>query len=135
MTQGRWFVTLGAISAALAVIAGAAGAHGLTDVLERDALQAFRSASNYHLIHSLALCVIGVWLDLRNDTSGSAPRSRWLRWAGWSMLLGIVGFSGSLYLLTLGAGSTPGWVGPITPIGGLCLIVGWLAWAGAATRK
>lgn len=133
MTHGRWFVTLGALSGAVAVIAGAYGAHGLSEILERDALQVFRTAGDYHLIHSLALCVIGVWLGLPN---GSTSTRNWLRAAGWSMLLGIVGFSGSLYLLAfLGEGSAAQWVGPITPIGGLCFIVGWLAMAGAATRK
>ncbi|TDJ42027.1 MAG: DUF423 domain-containing protein [Gammaproteobacteria bacterium] len=133
MTQGRWFVTLGAVSGALAVIAGASGAHGLSDIIERDSLQVFRTASNYQLIHSLVLCLIGVWLDVPN---GSASGRLWLRWAGWLVLIGIIGFSGSLYLLAfLGGGSGTGWVGPLTPIGGLCLIVGWLALARAATRK
>ncbi len=132
MTHSRWFVTLGAVSGALAVIAGAYGAHGLSEIIQRDALGVFRTASDYHLIHSLALCVVGLWLDSPNT---SASTSRWLGWAGWSMALGIVGFSGSLYLLAfLGGGSGSGWVGPLTPIGGLCFIVGWLALARAATR-
>ena len=131
MTQSRWFVTLGAVSGAVAVVAGAFGAHGLTNILERDALGVFRTASNYQLIHSLVLCLIGVWLD---SPSGSASGRRWLRWAGWLMLIGIIGFSGSLYLLALLGGSGMGWVGPLTPIGGLCFVVGWLTLAGAATR-
>jgi uncharacterized membrane protein YgdD (TMEM256/DUF423 family) len=141
MTQSRWFVTLGAISGAVAVIAGAFGAHGLADILGRDALGVFRTASNYQLIHSLALCLIGVWLDSpTGSASGRSSGGKWLRWAGWSMLIGIIGFSGSLYMLALsgagsgGAGNGPGWVGPLTPIGGLCFVVGWLALAGAATR-
>jgi uncharacterized membrane protein YgdD (TMEM256/DUF423 family) len=122
----------------VAVIAGAFGAHSLADVVDGDGLQAFRTASNYQLVHSLALCLIGVWLE------GGHSGSRWLRWAGWSMLLGIVCFSGSLYLLVLlngtGPGSTgPEWmgpiVGPVTPIGGMCFIAGWLALARAATSK
>jgi uncharacterized membrane protein YgdD (TMEM256/DUF423 family) len=136
MTQSRWFVALGAVSGALAVLAGAFGAHGLADILERDALSAFRTASDYQLVHSLVLCLIGVWLDSPNGSaSGRSSGHRWLRWAGWSMLVGIIGFSGSLYLLTLlGGASGLGWVGLLTPIGGLCLVVGWLALACAATR-
>ncbi len=104
----------------MAVIAGAFGAHGLADVVDADGLQAFRTASNYHLVHSLALCLIGVWLDLLNRSaseggsgsySGDSSECKWLRWAGWSMLLGIICFSGSLYLLVLFSGSGPGWLG------------------------
>ena len=128
----------------MAVIAGAFGAHGLADVVDGDGLQAFRTASSYHLIHSLALCLIGVWLDLLNRSasgagSGGNSGSRWLPWAGWSMLLGIICFSGSLYLLVLFSGSGPEWLGPVmgpvTPIGGMCFSVGWLALARAATSK
>ena len=132
MTKSRWFVTLGAVSGALAVIAGAFGAHGLADVAERDALEVFRTASDYQLVHSLVLCLIGVWLDSPN---ASASGRRWLRWAGWSMFVGIIVFSGSLYVLALLGGSASAWVGPLTPIGGLCFVVGWLALAGGATRS
>ena len=128
----------------MAVIAGAFGAHALAGVVDAAGLQAFRTASSYQLVHSLALCLIGVWLDLLNRSAsggspGSNPGGKWLRWAGWSMLLGIVCFSGSLYLLVLLNGGGPEWlgpvVGPVTPIGGMCFIVGWLAMARAATSK
>ena len=55
-----------------------------------------------------------------------------LRWAGWLMFAGIVLFSGSLYLLTLGG---PRWLGPVTPVGGVAFITGWFAMVWATWRR
>jgi len=100
---------------AVAVGLGAFGAHALKDVLTADQLVVWKTATLYHFIHGLALLVLSIVYQLRP--------SKWL-WASIiSLLLGVVLFSGSLYLLT-----TQGWLwlGPITPIGGLAFILGWV---------
>src|SRR5262245_972160 len=112
-----WGVT-GALLAALAVLAGAFGAHALKGSLTPAALAAFETAVRYQFFHALALIVIAALLE--------RPRHGAVAGAAWTMLLGIVLFSGSLYLLTL----TPmRWPGPVTPIGGLCFMIGWLSLA------
>ena len=108
----------GALLAALAVLAGAFGAHALKGSLTPVALAAFETAVRYQFFHALALLVIAALLE--------RPRHGAVAGAAWAMLLGIVFFSGSLYLLTL----TPmRWPGPFTPLGGLCFLVGWLTLA------
>lgn len=112
-----WGVT-GALLAALAVLAGAFGAHALKGSLTPVALAAFETAVRYQFFHALALLVIAILLE--------RPRHRAVRAAAWTLLLGIVFFSGSLYLLTL----TPmRWPGPFTPLGGLLFLIGWLSLA------
>lgn len=76
----------------------------------------------YHLIHALALVLTG-------QVVSAGDKSRALSVAGWSFVLGIVLFSGSLYALALNG---PSFLGPVTPVGGLCFIVGWLALAVAS---
>ncbi|MCP1728430.1 uncharacterized membrane protein YgdD (TMEM256/DUF423 family) [Natronospira proteinivora] len=122
-----WMMALSGLNMALAVTLGAFGAHALraradTLPLERG-LAVWETAVQYHLIHGLALLAVGVALHFMD--------SSWLRWSGGLMLAGIVLFSGSLYLMTL-----TGWrmLGPVTPIGGLCFILAWLALAMAALR-
>ncbi len=105
------FLKIAAISAALAVALGAFGAHALHDQLVADGtLEAWKTAVLYHLLHSVALFSLAI--------GRANPLAGWL-WAA-----GIVLFSGSLYGLVL-----TGWsfLGPITPLGGLCFIGGWLA--------
>ena len=110
-----------AIMAAFGVVLGAFGAHGLkADLLALDSISTWETASFYHLIHAVGALVI-VLLHQRR------PR-RAFAWAGWCMLTGIIFFSGSLYSLALGG---PGWLGPVTPIGGTLFIVGWGLVAGA----
>ena len=79
------------------------------------------TAVQYHLIHALALVVVGTLL--------SRSEARAIVVAGWSFALGVLLFSGSLYLLALGG---PAILGPITPLGGVAFIVGWLALAASA---
>lgn len=126
-----WF-RCGAILGGLAVILGAFAAHGLgpyllqlygsstREVLGQQVpaatkyLADFKTAAEYQMYHSLALLALGLLPE------GKSSRSR--RLAGWSFLLGILFFSGSLYLLVI-TGRT--WLGMITPIGGTLFIVGW----------
>jgi uncharacterized membrane protein YgdD (TMEM256/DUF423 family) len=109
---------------ALATILGAFGAHALKSQLTPDKLQVYETAVRYHFLHALGLLAIGVLL--RSADSGL------LRWSAILVLVGIVLFSGSLYLLTFGA---PRPFGIVTPVGGLALIVGWILFAVTIWQK
>jgi len=108
----------------LGVVAlGAFGAHALRSTLEATGHQgAWNTAVLYHAIHGLALLAIGIWQAA--DVRTTAMRS--LRIAGWLWTTGVVAFSGSLYVLSVGG---PKWLGPVTPLGGLCFMAGWVALA------
>ena len=110
----RLALRLGAIFAVFAVILGAMAAHGpLHDYLEREKhLDLWRTALTYQWFHALALLAVG--------KGPTARRGTVIFW-----LIGVVLFSGSLYLLALD--SSQRWAGPLTPLGGLFLVVGW-AW-------
>jgi uncharacterized membrane protein YgdD (TMEM256/DUF423 family) len=96
----------------MAVALGAFGAHSLKSTLEaRGMVDVWNKAVLYHFIHALALLVLALY--------GSVNRGAW-----WLLFAGIVLFSGSLYLLAL---TNLRWLGPVTPIGGLCFLAGW-AW-------
>ncbi|MFT6898090.1 MAG: uncharacterized membrane protein YgdD (TMEM256/DUF423 family) [Paraglaciecola sp.] len=110
----KFFLALGAFSAMLAVILGAFAAHGLKDKLTESLMSAFQTGVHYQLYHSLAIILTVI---LYRQT----PAPMFL-WSASFMLGGILLFSGSLYLLAL---SGIKWIGPITPLGGLCFIVGW----------
>ncbi|MCK0537030.1 DUF423 domain-containing protein [Alcanivorax quisquiliarum] len=111
---------LGTLNAALAVICGAFGAHGLKARVDSALLETWATASDYHLYHALALLLAGV-LARQFGAAGIVT-------AGWILFAGMVVFSGSLYLLVL---TGQRWLGAITPLGGTALIIGWLwlAWA------
>jgi uncharacterized membrane protein YgdD (TMEM256/DUF423 family) len=115
----RFFVGLGALLAGIAVMLGAFGAHALDGRVSPDRVETFRTGVEYQMYHALALLMVG-WAVAQ----GWGPP---LPWAGYCFLTGIVIFSGSLYLLVL---TDTGWLGAITPIGGVAFIVGWvlLAW-------
>lgn len=112
---------------ATGVALGAFGAHGLRSQLSAAGLETWQTAVSYHLIHALALLAVGVWLRLGALAGGASPAA--LAVAGWSFVIGVLLFSGSLYGLALGG---PGLLGPVTPVGGLAFIVGWLALIRAA---
>ena len=118
----NWFA-IGAALCGLGVVLGAFGAHGLRDRLSADMLAVFETGVRYHLIHALALLAVA-WAS-----------SRWpgpyIGAAGWLFVAGITVFSGSLYVLAI---SGVRWIGAITPIGGICLIVGWGLLAVGALR-
>jgi uncharacterized membrane protein YgdD (TMEM256/DUF423 family) len=102
-------------------VLGAFGAHALADTLTPKAAATWDTAVQYQLVHALALCLVG---GLMNGRSGTM-----LRVAGWSFGIGVLLFSGSLYLLSLGG---PRLLGPVTPIGGAAFILGWIALAFSA---
>jgi uncharacterized membrane protein YgdD (TMEM256/DUF423 family) len=113
------FGTLGALSALIGVVAGAFGAHALRGRLTPEMLQVFETGARYQLFHALALLLVGIALE-----RASRPA---LRPAGWLFAAGTVLFSGSLYALALSG--VRAW-GAVTPLGGLCFLLGWaaLAW-------
>jgi uncharacterized membrane protein YgdD (TMEM256/DUF423 family) len=114
--NAKQILQLAGISGALAVGLGAFGAHSLEALLiQNGRLDTFQTAVNYHFYHTLALLGIGVLASVKPDWKGIA-------FAAWSMVLGILIFSGSLYVLSL-TGIT--WLGAITPLGGLAFILGW----------
>jgi len=107
---------------------GAFGAHALrAQLTELGTVHTWETAVHYHLVHALALLAAGAWL--RAEQSDAA---RWPRRAAWCWTAGIVLFSGSLYGLALGG---PRWLGPVTPLGGVALLIGWICVAAAALAQ
>jgi uncharacterized membrane protein YgdD (TMEM256/DUF423 family) len=119
----RSFALAGAISAFLAVAAGAFGAHALRAQLAPGQLLTFETAARYQMYHALALLAVA-WAS-----------TRWpgipVRAAGWLFIGGTVVFSGSLYLLALTGAR---WLGAVTPIGGLLFLAGWLTLAAGIVK-
>lgn len=116
------FFQLAAVLGALAVGIGAFGAHGLKPLFTTYQLEIFEKGVQYQFVHVLALLAAAIQLQ-KNPGNAS------LRLACWLFVAGIVAFSGSLYLLACrDLLSFPvGWAGPVTPLGGLCFMAGWLA--------
>ena len=114
----RAFALAGAVSAFIAVAAGAFGAHALRARLAPDLLAVFETGARYQMYHALALLAVA-W-----------AATRWpgvpVRAAGWLFIGGTLLFSGSLYLLAL---TGTRWLGAITPLGGLLFLAGWAALA------
>ena len=108
-----WFAT-GSVLCGLGVILGAFGAHGLRARLSPEMLVVFETGVRYHLIHALGLLAVA-WAVSRWPGS-------YVSIAGYLFVAGIFIFSGSLYVLAI---TGIRWLGAITPIGGVCLIVGW----------
>lgn len=114
----RLFFAAGAISALIAVAAGAFGAHGLKSRLDAEMLAIFETGARYQMYHALAL-IAAAW-----------AATRWpgtlVSLSGWLFIAGTILFSGSLYLLSL---TGQRWLGAITPLGGLMFLAGWLCLA------
>lgn len=111
---------LGAVFGMTAVMAGAFGAHALRDKLPAESLESFMTGARYQLIHAVVLLLPVV----RRAPIG--------RVAGWCMVVGLVLFSGSIYLLTVAKAS---WAWPFTPLGGVTLMVGWACLAVAQFKR
>jgi uncharacterized membrane protein YgdD (TMEM256/DUF423 family) len=112
--MARTFFVLGSLFGFLAVAAGAFGAHALRARLAPDRLELFELAVRYQMYHALAL-IAAAWAAERfpNRAAGSA---------GWLFVIGILIFCGTIYGLAFGA---PRWLGAVTPIGGVALLIGW----------
>jgi uncharacterized membrane protein YgdD (TMEM256/DUF423 family) len=121
----RKFIIFGTISAALAIGLGAFGAHAIRTSLSPRMLEIYHTAVFYHLVHSLGLLAVAFVCYLK-PTAGAA------KFAGWLMSAGIILFSGSLYLLAVTGAK---WLGALTPLGGIALIVAWLLLSVAALRS
>lgn len=109
------FLIIGALNGLLVVLLGAFAAHGLQHSTSPHLYQAFQTGIQYHSLHVPALLTVGL-LGLHKSTRG-------LYWSGILFTTGILLFSGSLYLLGLTGSKV---IGPLTPIGGVALICGWL---------
>jgi uncharacterized membrane protein YgdD (TMEM256/DUF423 family) len=110
------FVIIGAICAALSVAFGAFGAHILERILEPKYLETWGTGVTYQMLHAVGILIVGLLLS-------KLPGNPLLTWSGWLMVVGIILFSGSLYVLCLTKISV---LGAITPIGGVSFIVAWI---------
>ena len=119
----RVFIGLGALNAFMSVAMATFAAHALKQSLAERYLSAIQTAADFQFYHALGLILIGILYQQNSD--------RLTARAGWLMLCGILFFSGSLYILGL---SGTKWLGMITPVGGLCLMVAWLILAFAHLR-
>jgi len=113
------------ISGGLGVALGAFGAHGLRGKVEERLLETFQTAVQYQMIHALALLIVAI-LMLQSG------RNLTLDIAAGGFVVGILLFSGSLYGLVL---TDMRWLGPVTPLGGLCFIAGWAALVAAGLQQ
>lgn len=120
----RWVLVAAGVSGALAVMLGAFGAHALESAIAPDARAVYDTAVRYHFLHTLAL-----FAGALAPAAGCPYRPLAVACGAW--LAGTVVFSGSLYLLAL---TGAGWLGAITPLGGLALIGGWVALGVAGWR-
>jgi uncharacterized membrane protein YgdD (TMEM256/DUF423 family) len=121
----NWILT-GSVLAALAVALGAFAAHGLKNyaeqgILTEKQLHNFETASRYQMYHALGIIIAALLIQFKP--------ARFLNAAAWCFALGILFFSGSLYLMStaqvIGLENWR-WLGPVTPLGGLFFIAGWL---------
>jgi len=125
----KGFVTTGAIMGAIAVALGAFGAHGLKKIVDAETLQVFQTGVQYQMYHSLALLITGLLYEKCSQ--------KLIRVAGTLFIIGVILFSGSLYVLTVGrAGEMNSFdkFGIITPFGGVSFIAGWVFLFLAAMR-
>ncbi len=120
-TRARGLLLAAALLGAAGVALGAFGAHGLRARLDARSLEIWETAVRYHLLHAVALLALAL-----------SPQAPALRGPGSLFVAGIALFSGSLYALALGG---PRALGPVTPLGGLAFVAGWLWLAKAALAR
>lgn len=128
--MNRFFFTLGCILCAIAVGTGALGAHALQDKLEPHFSDVYETAVLYHFLHALGIIILSI--------IPACYQTRSVKISGWLFSIGILLFSGSLYLLStrsLWTESSLAWLGPITPLGGLLFIIGWIVAATGIYQK
>lgn len=111
-------LVIGSLYGGLAVILGAFGAHAFKKILPAEKLISFETGVKYQMYHALLLIAIGLFLEFQTSLEKSAA---------WSIILGTFIFSTSIYFLSFADhwGVNLKWLGPITPLGGLLMIVGW----------
>lgn len=123
--MAKLFLITGSVNAALCIVLGAFASHKLKSILNESALSTFQTGVQYHFYHSLALILLALLLIQLNIEHAL------FRYAGYGFLAGMLLFSGSLYGLSFELGK---WLGPLTPLGGLCFIAAWLLFAYAAFK-
>lgn len=127
----RNFLTLAAFFGASGVALGAFGAHGLQQLTaDEKILHGYQTAVQYQMYHALAILAVGMLYEKGNQ--------KWLRASGDLLITGTILFSGSLYLLTilkLNGSDAVRFVGPVTPLGGVCFITGWICLLVGVLRK
>lgn len=124
------FIRVAAIVGAISVAIGAFAAHQLKAIVSADVLHIFETAVKYQFYHVFALMAIGI---LYKEYGG-----KWLQWSGYLFILGIILFSGSLYILCIAKHFHPAdksWIGAITPLGGVAFIAAWVLLAIGCTNK
>ena len=126
-----WILATGAVFGALAVMTGAFGAHALQGVLDDRARGWYDTAVTYHASHALAIVACGLAALYAGSATSNAQTLTWFNTSAICLVIGIIVFSGSLYVMAF-TGITR--LGMITPIGGLFLIIGWLSLAIGAMK-
>lgn len=112
----RTYLIIGSILGMIGVGIGAFGAHLLEPIIGAQLMQTFKTGVEYHFVHTLAIIMVAI-------LAGVIGESSLLRWAGRLFTIGVIIFSGSLYVLSITGIKV---LGAITPIGGVCFIAGWL---------
>ena len=115
MRSPTFWLTAASLLGTLGVVLGAFGVHALRDRFTPEQLASWSTAVQYHLLHSVALLALALW---------ASSTSRSIQLPAALFAASIVLFSGSIYGLLL---TDQRWLGPVTPLGGLCLIAGWLS--------
>jgi len=125
-STSKRFLLLGTILMALAVCFGAFGAHGLKKIVSAEMLSVYQTGVQYQFYHALGLCVVAFIAHLHE--------TKLVRIAGNIMFIGVIIFSFSLYVLVL---LDMKWLGAITPIGGILMVISWvlLAWSVFRSEK
>jgi uncharacterized membrane protein YgdD (TMEM256/DUF423 family) len=126
----RTFLATAAALLGVAVVLGAFGAHGLKQILPAEAILTFETGVRYHFYHGFALLATGIVYERFS--------SKWVKYAGSCFIIGIVLFSGSLYLLafiqqTQSVGLKN--IGIVTPFGGVAFVAGWICLLMAFTKR
>jgi uncharacterized membrane protein YgdD (TMEM256/DUF423 family) len=112
----KTFIIIGAINAFLSVALGAFGAHALEGTISQKYIDTWNTGVLYQMFHSIGILIIGVLM-------GNIAASSLLNWSGWLMLIGIVLFSGSLFVLSITGIKV---LGAITPLGGVSFLIAWV---------
>lgn len=120
----KTFILLGSINAFLSVALGAFGAHGLEGKISAKMLETWKTGVNYQMFHSAGLFIVAILADKIGASSA-------LKWSGWLMFIGILLFSGSLYVLSTSGIKV---LGAITPLGGVAFLAAWVLLATAAIK-
>lgn len=123
MVKKNIWLMIGAIGAALAVSTGAFGAHILEPIVSESVFITYQKAVRYQMYHSIGLIIVAL-------ISSQTP-TKAVNIAGWCLLIGMITFSGSLYLIVFTGFS---WLGAITPIGGVLFVIGWISLAFSGFR-